>query len=145
MKRNIRLTEERLKNIINECIKDYLCEGYWDDETDPVKLAEMYKECLVRFDDAIKNAIAKRGGLDNIKQGEIILTMRSLGWRYYESEGKALAALKDKYFIPSYKRNSADSINCFFSYSHSNNNHNYIFVKGNEKPKNLWGDISRGW
>jgi hypothetical protein len=145
MKQTIKLTEEKIKSIISECIKHYIREGHWDDETDPVKLAEMYKHCLVRFDNAIETAIKQKGGIDNIKQGDVILTIRTLGWRYYDSEHKALRALKDKYFIPSYKKDAVNSIQCFFRSSHSNYNHEYIFVKGNEKPSNLWGDISRGW
>ena len=76
----------------------------------------MYKRCVVRFDNAIKTAIKEKGGLDNIKQGDVILTLGSWGWRYWDSEHQALSALKNKYYIPSHKKSSVNSIECFFRY-----------------------------
>jgi len=145
-KKPMKVTEEKIKAIISESIKHYIREGYWDDETDPIKLAEMYKECVVRFDNAIKAAIKQRGGLENIREGEVILEISSRGWRYWDSEHKALEALSDKYYRCPWRKDSAKTnIRCFQRNHSANNRVEYIFVKGNEKPSNLWGDISRGW
>lgn len=119
-----------------------LNESYWDDETDTVKLGQMYTECLKRFDTQLKSAIQNKGGLDNIKQGEIILTLRSLGWKYYDSEHKALNDLKRIYYN---WRNPDISIQCFMTSNRGNNKHDYVFVKGNEKPTNLFVTMDKAW
>ena len=125
-----------------ELQQNTLNESYWDDETDPVKLGKMYMQSLKRFNTQLISAIQNKGGLDNIKQGEIILTIRSFGWKYYDSEYKALKDLKPKYYN---WRNPNKSIQCFITSYRANNIHDYIFVKGNEKPPKMFVDMNIAW
>ena len=99
-------------------------------------------QSLKRFNTQLISAIQNKGGLDNIKQGEIILTIRSFGWGYYDSEYKALKDLKRKYYN---WRNPNKSIQCFITSYYANNKHDYIFVKGNEKPPKMFVDMNIAW